>query len=141
MPLDRTPLKRCDYTHLMFPLDFFVLRQGKPSGTSFLGALWINVSQRSVNGRYAKARSAAYPGNTHHLRGIRMAPEWVDDPTAFGIWILTNLGMPRRDEAGNRLSLDRINNAGHYEPGNLRWATPLQQAANKGYAVGGREHF
>lgn len=41
-------------------------------------------------------------------------------------WVLDNLGLP-----GPGLTLDRIDNNRHYEPGNLRWATRAQQARNK----------
>jgi hypothetical protein len=41
-------------------------------------------------------------------------------------WLLTNLG-PR--PLG--LTVERIDNNGHYEPGNLRWATRADQNRNK----------
>lgn len=31
------------------------------------------------------------------------------------------------------MSIDRINNNGHYEIGNIRWATQKQQVQNRGY--------
>lgn len=59
-------------------------------------------------------------------RGIRIHDEWIGAPTVFALWILNNLG-PRPDG----LSLDRRDNDGHYEPGNLRWATRSEQNSNR----------
>ena len=55
-------------------------------------------------------------------RGIRMCPEWLDDFAAF----LAHVG-PR--PAGT--SIDRIDNDGDYRPGNVRWATPVEQGLNR----------
>jgi len=41
-------------------------------------------------------------------------------------WVRTHLGV--RPEG---MTLDRIDNDGHYEPGNLRWATRAEQNSNK----------
>lgn len=58
-------------------------------------------------------------------RGIRVCHDWHDLAT-FVEYIERQLG-PRPD--GH--SLDRIDNDGHYEPGNVRWATASQQRGNQ----------
>lgn len=55
-------------------------------------------------------------------RGITVAPEWLDFEYYY-----RDVGDP--PEPG--LSLDRIDNNGNYEPGNVRWATPVVQRANR----------
>ncbi|HEX5345971.1 MAG TPA: hypothetical protein VFW64_02545 [Pseudonocardiaceae bacterium] len=58
-------------------------------------------------------------------RGIRVCGEWRD-VTAFVAYLDNVLG-PCPDGC----SLDRIDNNGNYEPGNVRWATASQQRKNQ----------
>ena len=58
-------------------------------------------------------------------RGISVCPQW-HDVSAFITWIEANLG-PR--PAGR--TLDRTDNDGDYEPGNVRWATSSEQKRNR----------
>lgn len=55
-------------------------------------------------------------------RGIRFN---FPSASAMALWIQEHLGVHRE------LTLDRINNEGNYEPGNLRWATNSQQQCNR----------
>ncbi len=66
-------------------------------------------------------------------RGIKMYEPWVDNFIEFYRWIRDNIGLkpPNPDGSKKYYSLDRINNDGNYEPGNIRWATPLQQNHNR----------
>lgn len=54
--------------------------------------------------------------------GIRVCERWRGDYAAF----LEDMG-----EQPPGLTIDRINSAGNYEPGNCRWATRLEQGRNR----------
>lgn len=56
-------------------------------------------------------------------RGIRVCDRWMESFGAF----LSDMGAP----PSAIHSLDRLNPDGNYEPGNVRWATPAEQARNK----------
>lgn len=61
-------------------------------------------------------------------RGIRMCEEWLHDFPAF----LEHIGpQPPQPEGKIEYSLDRIDNNGNYEPGNVRWAMAEQQSRNR----------
>lgn len=60
-------------------------------------------------------------------RGIKVFEPWRTDAGEFIDWIEQNL----RPRPSPRHSIDRVDNDGDYEPGNLDWATPRQQAQNR----------
>lgn len=75
-------------------------------------------------GRCTNPRSNGY--RWYGGRGISVYPQWMDDPWPFIEYLRTDLG-PR--PAGYQL--DRIDNDGNYEPGNLRWVTCKENLANR----------
>lgn len=59
-------------------------------------------------------------------RGIKIHPTWLDDPRLFVSYLEALPGW-----SDPSLVLDRVNNDGNYEPGNLRFATRSQSSANQ----------
>jgi len=55
-------------------------------------------------------------------RGIKVCDEWLHNYKAFE----EHMGV--RPEGH---TMDRIDNEKDYQPGNMRWATPAEQAANR----------
>jgi hypothetical protein len=84
---------------------------------------WQGMRQRCLN-----PNATGY--TRYGGRGIKVCSEWLGSFDAF----YGHVG-PR---PGTGFSLDRINNDGNYEPGNVRWATHETQARNKSRARGWR---
>lgn len=59
-------------------------------------------------------------------KGIKVCDEWKDDFQAFHDYVSQ---LPHFGEEG--YSIDRIDNDGNYEHGNVRWATRLEQRHNQ----------
>ncbi len=77
---------------------------------------WQQAKQRCFNTKHPLW--ADYGG-----RGITMTEAWISDFETF----FEHIGS----RPGSGYSLGRIDNDGHYEPGNVEWQTPVQQNRNK----------
>lgn len=80
--------------------------------------------------RYAAMRNrcnnpSANAANHYHKRGIKVCQEWQESFLAY-VKHVESLDKPSEEHK----TLDRIDNDGHYEPGNLRWATAQMQSDN-----------
>lgn len=84
---------------------------------------WAHMKQRCF---YEKDRMYYRYG----ARGITVCNEWKNSFEAFYKYVSK---LPHYGE--KCYSLDRINNDGNYEPGNVQWATAKAQIKNRSNAI------
>jgi hypothetical protein len=80
---------------------------------------WCNIKDRTSNPNSPKFKA-------YGAKGIKLCDEWLNDPESFISYIYK---LPNHQRKG--YSIDRIDNDGNYEPGNIRYATSHVQEANK----------
>ena len=84
--------------------------------------VWAGIKRRCYN-----PRNSSFPW--YGGRGIGMSKEWQEDFAAFYAYVGSR-PTPKH-------TLDRIRVNEDYMPGNVRWATAVEQANNKGTQVPG----
>lgn len=91
---------------------------------------WLYGRCQAQQDRCTNPSSSAF--ERYGARGIEFRFSSVNEAAH---WVAANLGVPDR-----AMQLDRIDNSGHYEPGNLRWATAVANQNNTRVS-GGRQRF
>ena len=86
-------------------------------------------SHTRLYGIYSHIKDRCYNHNHIHYnnyggRGIVVCDEWLKDYSSFKKWAFDN-------GYNDKLSIDRIDVNGNYEPSNCKWSTSKEQANNK----------
>lgn len=79
--------------------------------------IWSGIKARCYNSK--SARYSSY-GN----KGVKMCEEWKNDFNIFYDWAILN-------GYNDKLTIERVNVNGNYEPNNCIWATVKTQANNR----------
>jgi ribosomal protein S27E len=93
-----------------------IIRTSHGGSYSRLFSIWVDLKRRCINKKRGNYKD--YGG-----RGISVCDEWMNDFKTFNDWALAN-------GYSDKLSIDRKNNDGNYEPDNCRWATNSIQGQN-----------
>ena len=129
---------QCGFCGVEFTTDSYGINSGN---TKSCGCYRKKIKAEGTNRKHSIAHTKLYriwaaiknrvyntKNNRYYIyggKGITMCDEWKRDAKAFYNWAMEN-------GYSEGLSIDRIDNAGNYEPNNCRWTTSTIQCRNQG---------
>lgn len=101
-------------------------RSVSPAGTrTRLSRLWSSIKYRCGNPSHKKYK---YYGG----KGVRVYPEWAESFDAFRQWALPYLRAYAEQHGSHaKMSIDRIDSAKGYEPGNVQFITRSENSLRR----------
>lgn len=85
--------------------------------------IWFHIKRRCYN-----KNSSDFPD--YGGRGIVVCDEWKNDFKSFYDWSIEK-GYEEAKKKNTRISIDRIDVNGNYEPSNCKWSNDVEQARNR----------
>ena len=127
---DPMVLTQCTSCHRIQWTSYSNLKLGKSRGCQRCSQprqipRWLDRRLTAAKQRCTNPNDANY--RNYGARGIEFRFNSVREA---GLWITTNLGIPERN-----MELDRIDNDGHYEVGNLRFVSRQSNVGNRRVTV------
>jgi hypothetical protein len=93
--------------------------------------IFVRSKPKGSGATHGRSRSPEYTAYHAAMQRCRKAHRYVDRGIKFLFTSFEQFFADVGEKPSPQHMLDRKNNDGHYEPGNIRWVTPLVSAHNR----------
>ena len=98
--------------------------------------IFINMKNQQIYNIWKRIKTRCFNQNNHGYkdygaRGITLESDWINNFPLFQQYVMSLPNFNEDNIGRNGITLDRYENNGNYEKGNLRWVTMEIQTRNR----------